>query len=90
MHAWLSYLSLFFPGKDEFSWINFGINPNVKIPKKSKLLNWVPAGMISCGIGGNTALGGDNNSIFGAFGFLPGSTVKVDDQVVVEKGKLKI
>jgi hypothetical protein len=77
-------------GKDDFSWANFGINPNVKIPKKSKLVTWMPAGMVSCGTGGNEFMGGDNTSTFGSIGFIPGSTVKVDDQVIIEKGKLKI
>ena len=70
--------------------MNFGINPNVEIPKGSKMINWIPAGMVSCGIGGNQFVGGQNATQFGASGFIPGSTVKVDDQVVVDKGKLKI
>lgn len=77
-------------GKDDFSWFNFGINPKVKIPKGSKLVNWTPAGMVSCGIGGNQFVGGQNTAQFGAGGFIPGSTVKVDEQVLVDKGKLKI
>jgi len=77
-------------GKDDFSWVNFGINPNVKIPKKSKLVTWMPAGMVSCGIGGNDYMGGDNTATYGAGGFIPGSTVKVDDKVIIENGKLKI
>ncbi len=77
-------------GKNAFSFVNFGINPNVKIPKKSKLVTWVPAGMVSFGIGGNSFIGGEIDIPFGFSGFLPGSTVKVDDQVVIEKGQLKI
>jgi hypothetical protein len=77
-------------GKDSFSFVDFGINPNVKIPKKSKMVTWMPAGMVSLGIGGNSFFGGDLDIPFGFSGFLPGSTVKVDDTVIVEKGKLKI
>jgi leucyl aminopeptidase (aminopeptidase T) len=77
-------------GKDEFSWVNFGINDKVKAPKGSKLQTWVMAGMVSCGVGHNLAAGGQNTSVSGNYGFLPGATVRVDDLVLVERGKLKI
>ena len=77
-------------GRDNFSFVDFGLNPNVKIPKNSKMVTWIPAGMVSLGIGGNSYYGGDIDIPFGLAGFIPGCTVKVDDQVIIEKGKLKI
>jgi leucyl aminopeptidase (aminopeptidase T) len=77
-------------GKGQFAWLNFGINSAVKIPRGSKLLTWIPAGMVSCTIGRNDFFGGQNSANFNSHGFLPGATVEVDDRVVVKKGKLQI
>jgi aminopeptidase len=78
------------PGKDRFAIIDFGINPNVRIPENSKLLSYMPAGMVTITTGNDTWAGGDNNSTFGLAGFLPRSTVRVDNRVIVENGALKI
>ena len=77
-------------GLDEFSVVDFGINPNVAIPKGSKLLNWVPAGMITLGIGNNQWAGGSNDADNGLSFFVPGSTVKLDGKTLVDNGKLKL
>ena len=63
--------------------------PNVKIPANSKLLSWVPAGMVSIGHGGNEWAGGANTCAFDASYHLPGSTVKIDGKAIVENGTLK-
>lgn len=75
-------------GKDEFSMFDIGINPAVKLPAGTKLLSWVPAGMVSLGIGGNTWAGGTNTCAYFFSGFAPGSTVTVDGKPLVEKGTL--
>jgi leucyl aminopeptidase (aminopeptidase T) len=77
-------------GKERFSVIDVGINPNVRIPEKSKLLAYMAAGMVSVWTGNDTWAGGDNNASFGVGGFLPGCTLKVDGKVVVDKGALKL
>lgn len=77
-------------GLDEFSVVDFGINPNVVVPKGSKLLNWVPAGMITVGIGNNQWAGGTNDADNGLSFFVPGSTVKLDGKTLVDNGKLKL
>lgn len=74
-------------GKDEFAIFDIGINPAVK--QSPKLLSWVPAGMVSLAIGGNAWAGGGNDSAYGLTGFVPGSTVTVDDKTLVENGTLK-
>jgi hypothetical protein len=76
-------------GKEEFSVIDLGINPNVKLKPGSKFTNWVPAGMLTVAIGGNTWAGGENKSSFSYQFFIPGCTVDVDGKILVEKGDLK-
>ena len=76
-------------GKDLLSYIDFGINPNLKLWPASKLGNWVQAGMVSLGTGINTWAGGDNKSTFGAGGHLGGCTVTLDGKTIIEKGEWK-
>jgi leucyl aminopeptidase (aminopeptidase T) len=76
-------------GKEDFAYIDFGINPDVKVKPGSKLIAWMPAGMVTVGIGNNVWAGGDNKNPFGFPFFLPGSTVKVDGKILVENGVLK-
>jgi len=76
-------------GKEEFAFVDLGINPDVILKPGSKVVAWMPAGMITIGIGNNTWAGGDNNTPFGFPFFLPGSTLKVDGKIVTEKGVLK-
>jgi aminopeptidase len=77
------------PGKDLFSYIDFGINPNLKIWPASKVGNWVQAGMVSLGTGFNTWAGGDNRASFDAGGHLAGCTVTLDGNTIIEKGAWK-
>ncbi len=77
-------------GKELFGFVDFGINPNLKIWPMSKVGNWVQSGMVTVGIGGNTWAGGDNKISYGLTNYLPGSTVTVDGKTVVEKGVLKL
>ena len=77
------------PGKEDFAFLDLGINPQVKIKPGSKLVAWMPAGMVTVGIGNNQWAGGENKNAFSLPTFLPGSTVKVDGKVVVENGTLK-
>jgi len=76
-------------GKDAFALIDFGLNPALQISSGSRLQSYVPAGMVSVGIGDNTWAGGTNESAYGFTFFLPGSTVTVDGKPIVEKGVLK-
>ncbi|MCX6261375.1 MAG: aminopeptidase [Bacteroidia bacterium] len=76
-------------GKEEFAYIDLGINPDVHIKSNSKLVAWMPAGMITVGIGNNIWAGGGNKNPFGYSFFLPGSTIKVDGKILVENGILK-
>jgi aminopeptidase len=77
-------------GKDEFAFLDFGINPNVKIPQGSDMVAWMPAGMVTVGIGNNLWVGGENAVGYSLALFLTGATVTVDGKIIVEKGVLKI
>jgi leucyl aminopeptidase (aminopeptidase T) len=77
-------------GKDLFAVVDFGINPNVKLPASSAIATWVPAGTVTIGVGNNVWAGGDNKTPYGYFVSLPGTTVTLDDKPVVEAGQLKL
>src|SRR5262249_49616823 len=76
-------------GKDQLGVLDIGINPAVRYAPGSKMLSWVPAGMVTLVVGGNQWAGGDNAATFNLANFLPGSTVTLDDKVIVDKGTLK-
>jgi len=77
-------------GKDLFAVVDFGINPNVKLPAGSQIATWVPAGTVTVGVGNNVWAGGDNKAPYGYFVSLPGTTVTLDGKPVVEAGQLKL
>jgi hypothetical protein len=77
-------------GKDEFAFVDFGINPDVAIPAGSSMIAWMPAGMVTVGIGNNKWAGGDNESPFSLPLFLVNCTVTIDGKMIVENGKLKL
>ena len=76
-------------GKEEFAFVDVGINPDVVVPPGSKLQSYMPAGMLTVGIGNNAWAGGANKTPYELQGFVPGSTVMVDGKPLVEKGDLK-
>jgi len=77
------------PGKDEFAVIDIGINPNVHLVPGSRMVGYMPTGMVTVWIGNNKWAGGENNVGYIMYNFLPGCTLEVDDKVLVEKGVLK-
>jgi leucyl aminopeptidase (aminopeptidase T) len=77
-------------GRDLFGAVDIGLNPNVSIPTGSRMVAWMPAGMVTIGVGTNTWAGGDNSSDFGLYPHLPGCTVTVDGQTIVEEGSLAL
>jgi len=78
------------PGKDLFAVVDVGLNPNVHIPSGSQMVGWMPAGMVTIGLGNNNWAGGGNSANFALEAHLPGSTLKVDGKIVVENGSLKL
>jgi len=76
--------------KNEFSFVDFGINPNIQLPATSAVGNWVPAGTVTVGTGSNTWAGGNNAVPYGQTVSLPGATVTLDGKAIVENGALKL
>lgn len=76
-------------GKEDFAFVDVGINPDVVVPPGTRLQSYMPAGMLTVGIGNNAWAGGANKSPYSLQGFVPGSTVTVDDKPLVDKGDLK-
>ncbi|HEX8247026.1 MAG TPA: aminopeptidase [Pyrinomonadaceae bacterium] len=77
-------------GKELLGYVDIGINPNYALAPGTKLGNWVSAGMVSVGTGGNTWAGGANTVSYGLGGHLAGATVKIDGKTIVENGVLKL
>jgi len=77
-------------GKDLFAFVDFGINPNVKLPANSPIATWVPAGTVTLGFGGNVWAGGDNKEPYSYGISLAKTTVTLDGKPVVEAGQLKL
>jgi len=73
-------------GKELFAGVDVGINPGIP---SNKVLGWVPAGMITVGVGNNTWAGGDNDINFGLWWFLPGMNLTIDGTPIIENGVLK-
>lgn len=78
------------PAKAAFAYVDLGINDKVRLPEASKVGTWVPAGMVTIGIGNNIGFGGENNAPYGFFFHLPGTTVTLDGKTIVENGGLKL
>jgi len=76
------------PGKEDFSSLDIGINPDVQLKPGSAMVTWMSSGMLTLGIGNNIWAGGDNKNLFGLPFHMPGSTVKVDGKVLIENGVL--
>jgi leucyl aminopeptidase (aminopeptidase T) len=77
-------------GKDEFAFIDIGLNPNVKIIPKSRMVAWMASGMVTVGIGSNLWAGGENETNYFLSNFIPGSTLKVDGKILVKEGRLNL
>ncbi len=78
------------PRKQQFGFIDFGINPNIALPAGSKSGNWVQAGTVTIGTGANDWAGGDNSVPYGTTIHLPGSTVTLDGETIIDNGVLKL
>lgn len=77
-------------GKEELGVLDVGINPNVAIPEGSTLAAWMPAGMVTLGLGANEWAGGTNHAVSGVVPFFPGTTLTVDGVELVKDGQLKL
>ncbi len=76
-------------GKDQFGYIDIGLNPETKLPLGTGRIVWTAPGAVTVGLGDNRAFGGTNASDFGLATQIGGATVKADAKTVVENGALK-
>jgi aminopeptidase len=76
-------------GRDEFAFVDFGTNPAVSIPQDSRMQAWMPAGVVTLGVGNNAWAGGTNRTPFSIAAHLTGTTVTVDGTPLVEDGVLR-
>jgi aminopeptidase len=76
-------------GKDQFGYIDIGVNPETRLPVGTGRIVWTAPGAVTVGLGDNRGFGGTNASDFGLATQLGGATVKADGKMVVENGALK-
>ena len=77
-------------GKERFSIVDFGVNPGLKATASRQLRTWVPEGMFTVYFGNDTWAGGTITAPVGYSISIPDATVRVDGQVVIENGVLKL
>lgn len=77
-------------GKNDFGFVDIGINPGISGKTAERIPNFVSAGMVTVGVGGNEWAGGDNHIGYVSLWHLPGSTLQLDEKPIVENGQLKL
>lgn len=75
--------------KDQFAFVDLGLNPEVKLPLNTGRIVYMAAGAVTVGFGDNQYLGGSNISDFAMAGAIAGATVSVDGRAILENGVLK-
>jgi hypothetical protein len=76
-------------GKEQFSYIDVGLNPDAKLPTNTGRIVWMAPGGMTIGMGDNTGWGGTNVSSFGLAGSVDAATLSVDGKALIENGTLK-
>jgi leucyl aminopeptidase (aminopeptidase T) len=76
-------------GKDQFSYIDLGLNPEATVPTTTGRVIWMVAGGITIGVGDNTEWGGSNVSDFMMGCGVGPATLSAVERVLVENGVLK-
>jgi hypothetical protein len=75
-------------GKDLVGPFDIGINRAFTLPRGDGPGNFVQAGMVTLGFGGDWWAGGTNQTAFGWLTHLKNATVRLDDKVIVQNGEL--
>ena len=76
-------------GKDLFSWIDLGLNPEAALPTDTGRVVWMAPGAVTIGIGDNTGWGGTNVSSFNFAGAVTGASLAAGGKVIIENGVLR-
>jgi leucyl aminopeptidase (aminopeptidase T) len=76
-------------GKDQFGFVDLGLNPEATFPTNTGRVVWVAPGAVTVGLGDNTGWGGTNASDFVLSCPVSGATLSADGKVLIENGALK-
>jgi leucyl aminopeptidase (aminopeptidase T) len=76
-------------GKDQFSYIDLGLNPEATLPTNTGHIVWMAPGAVTIGLGDNRGWGGTNASTFSLSAPVAGATLAVDGKAIIENGVLK-
>ena len=77
------------PGKEKFSYIDVGLNPDVILPTNTGRIVWMVPGGVTIGLGDNTFWGGTNVSEFGLAGAITAPTLSAGGKTLIENGTMK-
>ena len=75
-------------GKDQFAFVDIGVNTATKIPVGHGRLIWGAPGSVAIGVGDNRGWGGTNASTFTLPAQLGGATLKADTTTLIANGQL--
>ena len=76
-------------GKDQFGYIDLGLNPEATLPTNTGHIVWMAPGAVTVGVGDNRGWGGSNASTFSLAAQVAGATLAVDGKTIIENGVLK-
>jgi aminopeptidase len=77
-------------GRERLTVFDIGLNPGVPATPGSRVLTFVPAGMVTLFFGNDSWAGGTNTPPFSISPYLSGATVTIDGRVIVENGALQL
>jgi hypothetical protein len=78
------------PGRDEFGFLEIGINPAVRLPKDGPGRPYLEAGTIALGTGNIVWAGGDNKASFEVDCLLLGGILQIDGKALVRDGTFQV
>ncbi len=77
-------------GKDRFSFIDIGVNPNSRMIPNSDYCTYEMTGMVTIGVGTAPWAGLTNETDFALGMFIPHATLEVDGKMIISDGKIQI
>ena len=75
-------------GRDAFGVLDIGLNPHIRLPQRSRLGSFLPAGDVTLAFGNDIWAGGENDVAWSDVLFLRGATVTIDGELLVQNGRL--
>jgi leucyl aminopeptidase (aminopeptidase T) len=72
--------------KEQFSYLDLGLNPEAKLPTNTGRIVWMAPGAVTIGLGDNTGWGGSNVSSFGLSAPITAATLTADGKTLIKDG----